>query len=431
MNDEARAMPGMPAPASRPSAVDAAEMPLPRFLTRQTLFDDEHRVVGYELGINQRAPRPVLPGASDPASNQDELLIAAVLDLDYREALSGKRVMLGVSAATLADPLLEKLPREHVIIALPLLAPTPAQVSRCQALSAAGFALALDAAGLNPATAPLVECCRYLRLNVGGGDPRAILDRLLPLLRGHPRLIAANLTSAETYAACRKLSFELYQGDFFTQPGPLTAGAIDAGRLQIMQTLNLVVSRAEIPRIEACFKQDAALSLKLLRFINSPGVGLRYPVRSLGHALLMLGHDQLYRWLTLLLFVQDSGDGRGQALLRHALVRARLVENLGEARVTTDMRGGLFIVGVLSLLDVLLRVPMQQALAGLNLAEPIVDALLRDRGAYFPYLALARACESGMPDNNLDIFAQALGLGSKEVNDAHVAALAWAEGMDT
>ena len=430
MNEEARATLGMPTPVSKPSVADAAEIPLPRFLTRQALFNDEHRIVGYELGINQRAPRPVLPGASDPARNQDELLIAAVLDLDYREALSGKRVILGLSAATLVDPLLEKLPSEHVIIALPLLAPTPALVSRCQALSAAGYALALDAAGLNPATAALAECCRYLRLDVGG-DPRAVLDRLVPLSRGNPRLIATNVASAETYAACRKLSFELYQGDFFSQPGPLTAGAIDAGRLHIMQTLNLVVSQAEIARIEACFKQDAALSLKLLRFINSPGVGLRYPVRSLGHALLMLGHDQLYRWLTLLLFVQGGGDGRGQALLRHALVRARLVELLGESRVATDLRGGLFIVGILSLLDVLLRVPMQQALAGLNLAEPIVDALLRDHGAYFPYLALARACESGMPDNNLEIFAQALGLGSKEVNDAHLAALAWAEAMDT
>jgi EAL and modified HD-GYP domain-containing signal transduction protein len=205
---------------------------------------------------------------------------------------------------------------------------------------------------------------------------------------------------------------------------------MDASRLRIMKLLNLSARHAEFPEIESHLKQDAALTVRLLRFINSPAVGLRYPVRSIGHALLMLGHDQLYRWLTLLLFVHESaGQGRNLALLRNALIRARFTENLGAARMPPDLRDGLFIVGILSMLDALLGLPMSQAVEGLNLAEPIVEALLRGEGPYAGWLALAVACERRDP-GAIGRLGASLGVDAQAVNLAHIEALIWAEGMD-
>ena len=196
-----------------------------------------------------------------------------------------------------------------------------------------------------------------------------------------------------------------------------------------MKLLNLVMNHADYPELEAQFKLDAGLSLKLLRFVNSPGVGLRYPVRSLSHVLLMLGHDQLYRWLTLLLFNHDGADGRSQALLRSALVRARFAELLGEGRLPADLRGGLFITGILSLLDALLDLPMERAIGSLKLTRPTIDALLRGEGVYAPYLRLAVASERGNAAT-LERACAELGLNDAEVNIAHLNALVWAEGLD-
>ncbi len=403
---------------------------LPYFLTRQPLLDGDCHVMGYELSLNKKTPIPVLPGATTLEQVQDENLLASVLDLEYRQALSRKFTLVDLHASTLQNPLVEMLPKESTILALQAAKPTPELLARAQALVAQGFALALDESALLPGMAPLARECRYLRVDVGDNDLMTLCDRLVGLnaIKG-PRLIARNVETAEAFAACKKLSFELYQGYFFTELRPSGTQNFDTSRMRIMQLLNLVTSQADNAAIEAEFKLDAGLSMKLLRYINSPAVGLRYPIRSISHVLLMLGPDQLYRWLTLLLFTHQQGDGRSQALLRNALVRARLLETLAERHVAADMRGGLFVTGILSMLDALLNVPMGQAIASLNLAHPIAEALLHGRGIYGPFLRLAVACEQ----NDHELLAhlsQELDLTADEINAAHLNALIWTEGLD-
>jgi len=404
--------------------------PMPRFITRQPLLDGEFRVIGYELKINAASPLPVLPGATSLRQIQDEALLVSVIDQEYQHALSRRLTLLNLDPATLDNPLLDKLPREGSVIAVHPTNPTPAFLARCQALSRDGIALAIDEAALLPGMIPLARQSRYLRFDVGGNDLMGLCDRMVRIhgIQG-PRLIARNVESEETFAARRKLSFDLFQGYFFTQLRPATGRAIDTSRLRIIKLMNQVMSHAEFPLIEAEFKPDPGLSYKMLRFINSPAVGLRYSIRSIGHALLMLGHDQLYRWLTLLLFTHQESDGRGKALLRNALIRARFAEILGDDRLAKEYRGGLFIVGILSMLDALLNLPMAQVLDTLNLSESIVDALLHGRGVYAPYLHLASACESSDRES-ISQLTDALGLSPEAVNLAHMSALIWSEGMD-
>jgi EAL and modified HD-GYP domain-containing signal transduction protein len=403
---------------------------LPRFITRQPLLDKEYHVVGYELKINERTPLQVLPGATSVEQVQDENLLVSVIDLEYQQALSRKFTLLNLHAESLDNPLLEGLPRETALIAPRATSPTPALLARCQALVQKGYALALDESLLSPGMAPLARQSRYLRFDVDDNDLMALCDRMIRMegVKG-PRLIAHNVETEEAFAACRKLSFDLYQGYFFTQLRSSAPHGVDTSRMGIMDLLNLVMSHAENAAIEARFKQDAGLSYKLLRYINSPAVGLRYPIRSIGHVLIMLGHDQLYRWLTLLLFSHERADGRSQALLRNALVRARFAETLGESRMTAELRGGLFVTAILSMLDALLNISLDQAIASLNLAQPITDALLHGRGAYAPYLQLAVACENGDQDASARLAAE-LGLPPEEVNSAHINALIWSEGLD-
>lgn len=403
---------------------------MPRFLTRQPLLDKDYRMLGYELKVNDKAPLPVLPGATSWQQIQDETLLVSVIDAPFQEALSRKLVLLELHAESLANDLLDALPRDNVILSVRPTTPDPALRQRCESLIQRGFALALDELVLTPDMTPLVKHCRYISFDVGDNDLISLNDRMAHT-RGlrEPRLIARNVCLEETFEACRKLNFNVFQGYFFTQVRPTPSRSIDTNRLLIMKLLNMVMNRAEFPELEAQFKLDAGLTLKLLRFINSPGVGLRYPIRSLNHVLLMLGHDQLYRWLTLLLFNHNGAEGRNQALLRNALVRARFAEILGESHVPADLRGGLFITGVLSTIDALLNLPMDKALAELKLAPPTVDALLRHEGPYAPFLSLAIACEEGNIQDIIAASAQ-LGIAPEEVNIAHINALIWSESMD-
>lgn len=411
--------------AARMLATEADDLPAGRFITRLPLLDADCRIVGYELQVRPQAPLPVLPGATSANQIQDEALLTTVIDLDYQQALGSKLTLLSLDATTLGNPLLQMLKPQCTLLILPAACSREA-AEHAAALARQGFGLVWDDLPEGrPEPIPghiRIDTRQHSAMSLGH---RAIAARQ----RGAGLLIAGHVDTPETFEACKRLSFDLMQGYFFTQPSAAPGRELKAGRLVIMDLLNLVMGHAEFPAIEAKFKLDAALSYKLLRFINSPAVGLRLPIKSIGQALVMLGHDQLYRWLTLLLFTHEQGDPRSRALLKNAVVRARLTEALGEQQLSRSERGGLFIAGILSMLDVLLGLPLEQAIARLKLPDPVVQALLAGTGPYAVYLQLAQACEQFDQDRIARLSARA-GLTPEAVNLAHVNALIWSEGLE-
>jgi EAL and modified HD-GYP domain-containing signal transduction protein len=402
---------------------------LRRFLTRQPILNGEHRIVGYEL--RRRDPATdAMPGAGTPRQAEDELLLASAIDLAFKGALGEKLTVLAVATETLHSPLLEQLPKDRVVVAIhPDRASPPALIARAERLAHDGLQLALD----DPAEhRDLVAYCRYIRLDTTRHDAMSLADEIVRCLdtgRGSkPRLIATQVDTPEVHAACRKLSFSLFQGYYYTCP-VAAAHRLDSNGVRVMELLNLARNRAEYQRLEKVFKLDPALSYRLLRYVNSPAIGLRQNIESIGQALILLGYDQIYRWLTLLLFTADQAEPRSQSLLRNALVRARFSESLGRVRLNSRECEGLFIVGIFSMLDALFNLPMEQALAGLQLPRPVVDALVERRGLYAPYLRLAIACER-FDQATIAGNAAEIGLDADVVNLAHVNALIWSEGIE-
>lgn len=400
---------------------------LARFLIRQPLLDVRFQVAGYELSLRDRVPVEVLPGATDPAQVRDEHLIASVVDLEYQHALGERVTLLDLEASTLDNPMLSLLPRDKVAIALS--SSTANLAARVDALAAMGLQPVLDDDGVDLPLA-LPAACDQVRLDSGRFDAMTLGERAEYYRQlGARRLIGRNIASEEAFEVCRKLGFDRFQGSFLGQRRARGGRKLDGGVAQVMELLNLAREQAPIERMEAAFKRNAALTYRLLRYINSPANGLDRGVQSIGQALLWLGHEPLYRWLSLLLFSSGTGDGRDQALLRNALVRARFMENLGALRLAPVQRGGLFIVGILSHLDALLDLPMAEALEPLKLPDAMRQALLDGEGVYAPYLRLAMACEH-FDQDAVAALASEHGLGADEVNMAHVNALIWSETLE-
>jgi c-di-GMP phosphodiesterase len=402
-----------------------------RFLARQPLMDAQDNVTGYELKRQERAPLEVLPGALSMQQIQDEFLLVSVIDLDYQQALGNKLTFLGVAPETLLNPLVDELPLGKVVLALtPEPDLPPEVVVRAEALTGKGLLLALDDVGDATLASPLLPLSRYVRLNLAHHDVMGLAERIAKFQQGRRhQLIASHVDTQEGFETCAKMGFGLFQGNYFTRTDPTKPSRLDANVMRVMDLLNKVLERAEFNELESVFKQDPALSFKLLRYINSPAIGLRATIKSLAHALTLLGYDQTYRWLTLLLFSSTRATARNQALLRHALARAQFAEALGKSRLPPELGGGLFITGMFSLLDALLNIPLPQALASLNLPEPVTRALLHGEGPYAPYMALVIACEQ-FDQGSLDRLAEKLELEADAVNLAHVNALIWSESVD-
>ncbi len=402
-----------------------------KIIGRQPVLNRSQQIIGYELLLRSK----VLPTVKAPDSAlrrmQDEALIRCLVGLDVNRLLEDKLAFVGISPAMLESPLLRKLPSKGVVLVVcPDQDKLEDNLLRCRELRNLGYQIALDDFEVKRGLGQFLTLASFIRVDVARFNAIEIgklADHFLD--KSTPQLLAKNVETDDDFEACYKMRFHCFEGNYFTRLRPSMPPHVDIDRIRILELLNMVKSQKEISQLEEGFKHDPMLSYKLLRYINAPVNGFQQQIRSIAHALLIIGHKQLYRWLTLLLFTSGKADPRSKALLQNALVRARMTELLGQGKLPPTEREGLFLVGIFSLLDVLLNVPMEQALEHLHLPGPVMAALARREGVYAPFLALSVACEEADQEAIIE-YAAACGLDANEVNTAQVKALVWAEEID-
>ena len=219
---------------------------------------------------------------------------------------------------------------------------------------------------------------------------------------------------------------DLFQGYLFSKPEVLTKTDVSASHLAIMRLLNLLRNpHTTDNEIDAAFQSDVALCYKLLRIVNAAAVGGR-GITSIPHAVRMVGREALHRWLAVILVASLGRRGDvSHELALTAITRARMCELVATSSTSPREADSAFIVGLLSLLDVLLEVPMEKILARLELSPEVRGALLERNGPLGTPLQLVEAYEKANWD-------EARGLASDNavpdelVPDMYLDALQWA-----
>ncbi|MFT3850060.1 MAG: HDOD domain-containing protein [Propionivibrio sp.] len=170
-------------------------------------------------------------------------------------------------------------------------------------------------------------------------------------------------------------------GDWYLAPPPKTTASQSASRALSLKLMQLVAIDADTCEIEAIFRQEPVLAYHLLRLVNSLGVGVGRHISSFSQAILILGRQQLKRWLNLMLFAASRDDYRSAMLIARVAIRARSMELLATA-VGLDRwhQEQAFMVGMFSLLGVLFGMPLAEILVPLKLSEALGDALLLHEG---------------------------------------------------
>jgi hypothetical protein len=188
----------------------------------------------------------------------------------------------------------------------------------------------------------------------------------------------------------------LIEGDWCLAPPPRASGVQAASRALSLQLAQLVAADAHTHEIEALLRKDPTLSYHLLRLVNSLGIGAGRRITSFSQAILILGRQQLRRWVNLMLFAARPGDPRSAMLLARVAVRGRMLELLSRNR-GADRQGQdqAFITGMFSLLGVLFGMPLAEVLEPLSMSTSVHGALLEHEGELGAMLRLCQACEQG------------------------------------
>jgi len=238
-------------------------------------------------------------------------------------------------------------------------------------------------------------------------------------------------TRIQMLDACKD-GYTLFQGYFFREPERMRARHIPANQASHLRLLQIIAPpELNLDAVENLIKHDASLCYRLLRYLNSPLVGIPSPVRSVRHAMALLGERELVRWLrmaTALVMGQDKCSD----LVLSSLVRARFCELISPKvdHANSDM----FLIGMLSLMDAILEVPMGVVVEGLAFDPEIKEALLgAKKGSETPLTPLYRlmlAREEGDWEE-VTLQAKKVSVSLPQVNRAYNEALAWAREMTT
>ncbi len=404
----------------------------PSVVCREAVLNKEQKVAGYSFTLSRNINERVRASSTIVQRLYDEVLLRNILNMDIQRLLGHRLAFIPILPSTLDHPLLEQLPQKGTVLVVSALeqcfANSSVLITKLNALKNLGFRIGLQGNTDLPEMQPFMELAEFIFINIGDNNLPTITSQISAIskLVFDKNLVATNIRTLDEFHVCTKLPFAYFQGQFVTSREAWASPRMDTGRIKILDLLNRIRQDAEIAELAQAFKQDPALSFKILRYINSAGSGLANKVNSIDQALLILGRQNLYRWLTLLLFTSGAGDALDWALLENALVRARLAELSASDSLPANERDELFVTGIFSLLDILLHLPMEKVLAQVSLPPLAVEALLHKKGKYAPYLELAIACEE-FDQERITALAKHLGLDVTHVNAYHADALIWAE----
>ncbi|MFT4243482.1 MAG: HDOD domain-containing protein [Acidovorax sp.] len=394
-------------------------------IARQAIVNAQQAVVGYELFNRSRV------GAAHTAATDVILVFTALSHAGTEELVGKKMIFVNCTHESLSGGHLELVDPDKVVLEIPPLGHAAAEevatrLPMLAGLRARGFHLAFNHTVLESAYAPWLPLADYIKLDLSVLAP----DQLAVLIsyagrHSQAELIAEKVETAQQYDMASSQGVQMFQGYWFARPSLVEAKLLTPSQASIIQLINLVRQQASTDDIEQVLKKDAGLAFNLMRLINSAGFGVNREITSFRQAVMLMGLKKLFRWAALLLTASRTS-GVPSSVGQTAVVRGRLMELLARETLPPEDADQAFVVGIFSLLDVMLSMPMESAVGLLNVSEPVAAALLRREGPLGDLLTLAQACESS-DDAAFDRTAGLLHLSSSQINLAHLQALAWAD----
>jgi c-di-GMP-related signal transduction protein len=396
-------------------------------IARQPILDVNRNVVAYEL-----FDRSTAPNAYDVES--DIFLSFSAMNHIGEDVLLGPMLMfINRTHQSLMGGHLDLVRADKVVLKV---GPVPGHLKEdieslqhtLQELKNRGFRLAFNHTVLAPVYASWQPLADYVKLDLTAISPEKLRAFVAATKsRTHAQLIAEKVETAEQFAALNAQGVTLFQGYWVANPEVIKTKVVSPEHAHVLQLLNLVRNQASTDAIESALKRDAVLGFNLMRLINSCGFGLTREVTSFRDAVMLMGLNRLLRWAALLLITAKT-NGSSSVFGTTAVVRGRMMELLAANAATTEERDSAFLVGLFSLLDKMLGIPLDQALSLLSLPQAVTDAVLQGTGVFGEMLMLTVACENN-DDTMCAEAATALGLDNHQINMAHMEALIWADNL--
>jgi c-di-GMP-related signal transduction protein len=357
-----------------------------RFIGRQAILDQNMDLYGYEL-LFRSGMENTFSGDVEDATNQ-------TIDscLSMIACSTGTNLFVNCTRNALLNMSVKLLPSRIVVLEiLENIIHDAELVGACKELKRCGYRIALDDFSADENKRELVEIADYVKVDFRASD-RAARQEIYSMFRNKkPAFLAEKVETLVEVRTAQAEGNTLFQGYFHSRPEIIAEAQISGVQTVYLQ---MFAALAEFPmdrrKIERLLLMEPSLCFRLLRLANSAMYGLRHQVATIQAALHTVGEDAFRRLVTVVLASNASHAGRDA---EQALERACFCEAL--APVLNESPAELYMLGMLSMMDRMLNVPMHQLVELIPIDSRVREALLGSTGGMGRALELCRYHEHG------------------------------------
>ncbi|TDJ03705.1 MAG: HDOD domain-containing protein [Caldithrix sp.] len=349
------------------------------FVARQPIFDRKQKVFAYELLFRSGFEQNFFDNSDGDASSK-QVLTNSFLSIGMDTMTNGKKAFVNFTRKLLLDQVASIFPKDLMVVEiLEDIEPDDEMVSACKKLKDLGYLLVLDDFVFAPGYENLINLVDIIKVDfiqTQGTERGTVIHDV-----GASRIeyLAEKVETQEDFEQAVDLGYSYFQGYYFSKPQIIAGHDVPAHKLNYLQILNEINQpEVDFDELEKVFKQDLSLSYKLLNYMNSVHFGFKNKIRSIKHALSLLGIDESKKWLSLFA-LQIIGKDKSEELLSMSLIRANSCEMIAPLIGCKNRASELFLMGLFSMIDALLDQPLEGILAKLPLADDIKKALLGEK----------------------------------------------------
>lgn len=373
----------------------------PTYIARQAIFDRHSHAVGYELLFRDSVDNHFPEIDQDVATSK--MIIQNHIHGDIEAISLGKLAFINFTEKTLINkyPLMFS-PESIVIELVGHDKPTSKLVKIIEYYHEKGYKIALTEFDLAPHWEALYPYISYIKINVEKINPKRLPTVVKTLKPFNIETIAEKVETRFQYLSLVEVGFNYYQGFYYHEPEIIEGNALTPIKTQMLELMSETFnSPIEYEKIANIISHDVNLTVSLLKMVNNVATGTRVEITSLKQAASYLGEDKLKQFVSILALSKLTCNQTDE-IAKQSLIIGKLMASIASHSIFTSVRDYAFITGLLSSIEVLLNMPMEEIIKTMPLAKPIEDALTNRTGVLGELLNFTSNYVTGQTQDVMD-----------------------------
>jgi len=368
------------------------------YIARQAILDRNRTTIGYELLFRDSPDNKFPEIDQDVASSK--LIIQSHLQGDIRSISMGKPAFINFTEKCLVNKYPMMFDKNTIVIELVgHKTPTERLLKIIKFYHEKGYKVALTEYDLDEKWDVLFPYLSIIKVDIEVVNPKR-LHKVLDRLRDYDvKLAAEKVETNFQVQALAEVGFNYYQGYFYHEPEVVEGQTLAPIKTQMLNLISETFnSPLDYDNIATIISHDVNLTVGLLKMVNNVASSTRVEITSLKQAAAYLGEDKLKQFVTILALSKLTTD-KTDEISKQALITAKLMTVLAKEGVFKEISDFAFITGLLSAIEVILSMPINEIIKTMPLATPIEDALVDHSGLLGELLVLTTKYITGNGDN--------------------------------